>query len=188
MCGLWTSVNQSIVTRQSALPLSLVKLPWIMSSAIPLCPTDNELAHGGKIDIKQKGEIVLKLSLSVAIWFYLQKSISSSLSTACVISAAVVHWVTKSSRSLRRAFSLESNENEVFLQWREKKGHAQVCIYVHACDYRLAIHTYENNCKADAIDMYSWKSPCAWRLISNWKWVIAYCVNVHRYTHVANGC
>lgn len=66
---VWTAnLRQSEhCTRQSALPLSLVKLPRIMSSAIPLCPTDNELAHGGKIDVKQKGEIVLKLSLSVAI-------------------------------------------------------------------------------------------------------------------------
>ena len=81
ICGLQTSVNQYQTVCPSCLPCKTAM--GGRQVTIPLCTPDNELAHVEKIDVKQKGEIVLKLSFSVAIGFHLQKSVSSSLTTLC---------------------------------------------------------------------------------------------------------
>lgn len=196
---LWAA-NLSISTRQSALPLSLVKLPRVTSSTIPLCPPDNELAHVEEISVKQKGATALKYHFQLP-----SDSVCRNQSPPWQLWMCY-HGSSGLLANRVLSFTLETISIRIKWKWNifcsegERMGNKQVIHYM-----------FENGvCPSVCVCAHVWQQrgyPCVWKYTQSWyhqhlflkilcTWRLKATVtgsllimeNVHIHTHVGNGC
>lgn len=143
-----------------------------------------------------EGERVLKLSLSVAIWFHFQKSISSSVTTLNVL-LLHLQFIRLPSPPFYSGehFLLESNGNRVFLQQEEKVQQTNNRLYA----WKWGVRGYISMCACVTAErapicmkiaprlMPSTVVHGKFQVLGGYNWVATYCVKV-RHTLVDNGC